>query len=221
MSNLGRSIIFLVIFPSSAVYGSPSSAQPGNSQPRTVAPTSRTRMDGRFVRYLVTPTEAIDGIVLKDGTIARFPLFEPTLQTVFLRPGDAVHVEGDGLSDATGLVLLNASVEKGGVAIMADKTPTLSATGTGSPPRSHRGRKQGLSSSKGPVSGPTAAEGKKQEPSMDRSANGSFFFGSANISARRKELPGSIWLKLNHMTTGAGNVGDDPRWQRSEETSGP
>jgi hypothetical protein len=179
-------------------------------------------MEGPFARYLLAPTRAIDGVVLKDGTIARFPLFDPVLRTALLRPGDLVHVEGDGLSGPTGLVLLNASVEKrGGVAVMADKTPTPSATGTGSPPRSHRSRKQGLSSSKGQVSGPTAAEGKRQEPSMDRSTNGSFFFGSANISARRKELPGSIWLKLNHMTTGAGNVGDDPRWQRTEETSGP
>jgi len=222
MSNLGRSIILLMIFPSSAVYSSPSSAQLGNFQPQTPAPTSRTRMGGTFARYLVTPTGAIDGIVLKDGTIARFPLFEPVLQTAFLRPGDAVDVEGDGLSGPTGPVLLNASVEiLTGVAVRGDKTPTPSATGTGSSPRSHHGRKQRLSSSKGPVSGPAAAEGKRQDPSKDRSTNGSFFFGSTNISARRKERPEGIWLKLNHVTTGTGHVGGDPRWQRSEETTGP
>ena len=221
MSNLGRSIILSMVIPSSAVYSSPSSAQPGNFQPQTPAPASRTRMDGKFGHYLVTPTGAIDGIVLEDGTIARFPLFEPTLQTALLRPGDTVHVEGDGLSGPTGTVLLNASVERrSGVAVMADKTPTPSATGTGSPPRSHRSRKRGLSSSKAPVPGPTAAEGKLQDPSEDRSTNGSFFFGSTNISARRNR-PEGIWLKLNHMTTGTGHVGDDPRWQRSEETSGP
>ena len=80
MSNLGRSIIFLMIFPSSSVYSSPGSAQPGRTQPQTPAPTSRTRMDGKFGHYLVTPTGAIDGVVLEDGTIARFPLFEPVLR---------------------------------------------------------------------------------------------------------------------------------------------
>jgi hypothetical protein len=195
MSDLGCSIIFLMIFPSSAVYSSPSSAQPGKYQPQTPAP-SRTRMEGEFAHYLWAPTGAINGIVLKDGTIARFPLFEPVLQTAFLRPGDTVHVEGDGLSGPTGPVLLNASVEKrGGVAAMANKTPTPSATGTGSPPRSHRSRKQGT--------------------------NGSSFFGGTHVSARRKERPAGIWLKLNHMTTGTGHVGDDPRWRRSAETSGP
>jgi len=134
MSNLGRSIIFLMIIPSSAVYSSTSSAQPGNFQPQTPAPTSRTRMEGKFDHYLVSPTGTIDGIALADGTIARFPLFEPVIQTAFLRPGDTVHVEGDGLSGPTGPVLLNASVEKrSSVAGVADKTPAPSATGTGSP----------------------------------------------------------------------------------------
>ena len=134
MSNLGRSIIFLMIIPSSAVYSSTSSAQPGNFQPQTPAPTSRTRMEGKFAHYLVTPTGAIDGIALADGTIARLPLFEPVIQTAFLRPGDTVHLEGDGLSGPTGPVLLNASVEKrSSVAGVTDKTPAPSATGTGSP----------------------------------------------------------------------------------------
>jgi hypothetical protein len=221
MSTLGRSIIFLMIFPSSAVYSSPSSAQPGKAQPQTPAPTSRTRMDGKFGHYLVTPTGAIDGIVLEDGTIARFPLFEPVPQTAFLRPGDTVHVEGDGLSGPTGPVLLNASVEKrSDVAVVADKTPAPSSTGNGSPPRSHRGRKRGPSPNKGLGSPSAVAEGKMQDPSEDRSANGSFFFGNTNISARKKR-PEGIWLKLRHMTTGTDHVGDDSRWQRFEETSGP
>jgi hypothetical protein len=173
MSTFGRSIIFLMIFPSSAVYSSPSSAQPGKDQSQTPALTGRTRMDGKFGHYLVTPT---------------------------------------GLSSPTGPVLLNASVEKrsgvAGVAGAAAKTTAPATTGTGSPPSSHRGRKRGLSPSKGLV------------PSEDRNANGSFFFGNTNISARGKR-PEGIWLKLKHMTTGTDHVGDDPRWQRSEETSGP
>jgi len=221
MSTLGRSIIFLLIFPSSAVYSSPSSAQPGKAQSQTPAPTSRTRMEGTFAHYFVTSTGAIDGIVLEDGTIARFPLFEPVFQTAFLRPGDAVHVEGDGSSGTTSTVLLNASVEiRGGVVVLADRTPTPSAMRAASRPRSHRSRKRGLSSSKNLV-GPTAAEGKIQEPFGDRSTDGSFFFGGTNLSAQRKERPEGIWLNLRHMTTGTDHVSDDPRWQRSEETSGP
>ena len=221
MSILGRAIILLMLLPFSAVYSSPSRAQPGDFQPQTPAPTSRTRMEGKFAHYLVTPTGAIDGIALADGTIARFPLFEPVIQTAILRPGDAVHIEGDGLSGLTGTVLLNASVEiQTGVAVRTDKKPTSSATGTGSPPLVHRGRKRGLSPGKGLGSPSAVAEGKTQEPSEDRSTSGSFFFGSTNIS-RRRERPVGIWLKLNHMTTGTGHVGDDPRWQRSEETSGP
>lgn len=221
MSTFGRSIIILVIIPSSAVYSSPSSAQPGKAQPQTPAPTSRTRMDGKFGHYLVTPTGVLEGIVLEDGTIARFPLFEPMLQNAFLMPGDTVHVEGDGLSGPTGPVLLNASVEKrGGAAGVADKTPAPSTAGNGSPTRSHRGRKRGSSPSKGLDSRMAVAEDKMQEPSEDRTTSGSFFFGSINIS-RRKERPEGVWLNLRHMTTGTGHVDYDPRWQRSAETSGP
>ena len=171
-----------------------------------------------FGHYLVTPTGAIDGIVLEDGTIARFPIFEPVLQTAFLRPGDTVHVEGDGLSGPTGPVLLNASVGKrSGV---ADKATAPSATGTGLLLRSHRSRKRGLSPNKGLGSPSAVAEGKMQEPSEGRSTSGNFFFGNTNISARKKR-PEGVWLKLRHMTTGTDHVGDDPRWQRSEENSGP
>jgi len=222
MSNLGRAIIFVMIIPSSAVYSSPSSAQPGKSQPQMPASTSRTRIDGKFRYYLVTPTGAIDGIVLEDGTIARFPLFEPVLQTSFLRPGDTVHVEGDGLSGPTGPVLLNAFVEVRPVAtVLVDKTPTPSATGIGSPPRSHRGRKASPNSGKSPVSVPIAAQGETGEVPEDRRTNGSFFFGNINISAPKKERLQGIWIKLNHMTTATGHVSDDPRWQGSEQTSGP
>jgi hypothetical protein len=44
-----------------------------------------------------------------------------------------------------------------------------------------------------------------------------------NLRAARfmREYGEGIWLKLNHMTTGTGHVGDDPQWQRTEETSGP
>ena len=140
---------------------------------------------------------------------------------LFLRPGDTVHVEGDGLSGPTGPVLLNASVERrSGVAVLADNTPAPSARGIGSPPRSHRGQKRRLSPSKGLGAQSAGAEGNVQEPSEDRSSSGSFFFGNANVSARKKR-PEGIWLKLRHMTTGTDRVGDDPRWQRSEETSGP
>ncbi len=222
MSTLGRLIIFLVIFPSSAVYSSPSSAQPGKAQPQTPAPTSRTRMDGKFGHYLVTPAGTIEGIVLEDGTIARLPLLEPVIQTAFLRPGDTVHIEGDGLSGPTGTVLLNASVEfRTSLAVRTGRPPTPSTTETGSPSLAHHGRKRGLSPSKGFGSQSAGAEGKTQGSSADRSTNGSFFFGITNVSAHRSEPDEGIWLNLKHITTRTGHMGEDPRWQRSEETSGP
>jgi hypothetical protein len=159
---------------------------------------------------------------IHDGTIARFPLFEPVIQTAFLRPGDTVHVEGDGLSGPTGTVLLNASVEiRTGLAVRTDDPPTPSATGTGSPPLARHGRKRGLTPSKGLGSRSAGAEGKIQETAVDKSTNGSFFFRITNVSARRKAPSEGIGVKLKHMTTGADHLGDHPRWQRSEETSGP
>ncbi len=224
MSNIGRSVIILMIFPSSAVYSSPSGAQPGKAQSQTPAPTSRTRMDGTFGHCLMSPTGTIAGIVLEDGTIARFPLFEPVLQTAFLRPGDTVHVEGHGLIGPNGPIFINASVEvPNGTATRAEVTPTQSVT-ISSKPRSRRGQEHGLSASKGQTEDaprPTAAPGKTQGPSRDRRTNSSLFFGSTSVSTRRKARPEGFWAKLSHITTGTGHVDSDSRWSRTQETAGP
>ena len=221
MSSSGRSIVIFVPILVGMVHSPPSVAQAGHAQSQASAPTSRTIIDGTFGQYLASPTGAIDGIVLEDGTVARFPLFEDAPQSALLRPGDAVHVEGNGLSGPTGTVLINASVEmRGGRAVRSDIAPTSS----GSNPRSHRGRKPGLSASKGPVQHspqPATAVGRTQGQTNSRNANSGLFLGGTTVSSRKKAHPETIWLKVRHATTGTGPIDNDSQWRRAEETSGP
>jgi hypothetical protein len=215
MSTIGRSILLIILFAASAFDGSPSVAGEEKVQSQTT-PAGRMSTDGNFAHYLVSATGSIDGIVLEDGTVARFPLFRPVFQTAFLRPGDTVHIEGDGLSGPTGPVLINASVEvRSRVAAPAEAKPTQSLA-TSSKPGSRHGREHGPRAAKG------QGKNASKRSATDRPlASSSFFWGIPDVSAAIETRPESFWLRLSHMTTGTGHVYIDPHWRRVNETSGP
>jgi hypothetical protein len=223
MSNTGRSIALVVLVFASLVHSPSGAAQPRKNEPQTPSGTSRTHVDGRFARYLVSDDGAISGIMLENGTVARFALFGPAPQTLFLRPGDAVAVEGDALSGSTGIVLLNASVElRRDSSVAADITPAPSAASPSSTPPAHarQARKRGTSQDRAQSSQPTAAgSNAQQRPDHGRTAT-SLFLGNGSVTAERKGYGESFWLKLNHATTGDGRRDIDWHWRRSRETSG-
>jgi len=221
MSNTGRSIALLALFSASLIHSPSGAAQPTNAQSQVLSRSSRTRLDGRFAHYLMSDDGAINGIMLEDGTVARFSLFEPAPQTTFLRPGDAVSVEGDGLSSPTGLVLVNASVKiRSDTDAHVDLTPARSTAGSNSMPQPHarHPRKRALSQDKAQSPQPMAAASKTQQ--RDGRLDTSLFFGNSSVSAERKGYGESVWLKLKHVTTGAGQQDSDWHWRRSRETSG-
>jgi hypothetical protein len=223
MSNTGRSIVFLVLVYASLVHSPLGAAQPTKNESQTRSATSRTRLDGRFAHYLVSDDGAINGIMLENGTVARFALFGPAPQTLFLRPGDAVAVEGDALSGSTGIVLVNASVElRRDASVPADISPARSVASPSSTPPAHarQARKTAPSQGTTHASQPTAAASKtEQRPDRGRTETG-LFLGNGSVSAQRKDYGESFWLKLNHATTGDGRRYIDWHWRRSRETSG-
>ncbi len=224
MSNIGRSVVLPIFFAASAFYGPPGAAGDEETQSQASAPTGRMTTDGSFAHYLVSPTGSIDGIVLEDGTVARFPLFGPVFKTSFLRPGDTVHIEGDGLSGPTGPVLINASVEVRSRAAAGAGTKPKQSLATGSRTRSRRGREHGPRADKGQngsASKTRSATNRTVESSTGEKASRSFYWGKTNISAGIETRPESFWLRLSHVTTGTGHVYVDPHWRRVNETSGP
>lgn len=116
MSKLGRPILFLISMLAGAAYGAPARSEP---PPATTQASAHFTIDGKFARYLVSPSGEIDGLVLEDGTVTRFPPHALTPEKAPLRFGDAIRLEGETTtSPAAGPVLVHASVTKGAAVIV-------------------------------------------------------------------------------------------------------
>jgi len=210
MSNPRRSIIFPILVSVSMGYCPPITAQ--SRMLKSEARAGRTSMDGKFGHYLESPTGTIDGIVFEDGTVARFPLFALAPESTFFRPGDSIRVEGDGFSSLTGPALLNASVRRShGSFVRAGVAPVLATLA--------------LRPNLGPHRGPqrVAATGKVQGQSTDPRlrANGSLFTDGTRVRSGKRVPREALWLRRGSPKTVRGDVGNNLRWTRAEETSGP
>ena len=108
-------------------------------------------IDGKFAHYLVALDGEIDGFVLEDGTVTRFPPHALIPGTEPLQSGDAIRLEGDAVDGPAGPVLAHASVTKGDATIMRSDRLTPAAPpepGTGF--RSRPGGKHGPQGANGP-----------------------------------------------------------------------
>ena len=119
MSLLGRSL-FVLLLAGSGI-GCSSSNPSSAGAPTQVS--SRTTTEGKFAQYLLSPRGDIDGAVLEDGTVARFPPHAIAPDATSLRRGDAIRVEGEATKGPGGTVFANASVTKGDVIIARADAP--------------------------------------------------------------------------------------------------
>jgi hypothetical protein len=147
MSKLGRPVLLLMPVLAGVAYGSPTSAEP---LPATTQVHAHFTLEGKFARYLVSPNGDIDGLVLADGTVTRFPPHALTPKTAPLQSGDAIRLEGEAVNGPAGPVLAHASVTKGDATVVHSDLATPAASG-------------------GPGAGLRSREGGKREP---KGANG-------------------------------------------------
>jgi hypothetical protein len=220
MFNFKCSVPLVLIVSAGVVYGSSSSAQPAEAKSH---PPARTSVDGKFSHYLESPSGDIDGIVLEDGTVGRFAPFKHGAQATPLRPGDAVHVEGNAVSGLTKGYLVRALVTRKGVPITRGAIPPRLSTGvpaTHSQPRG-AGKSGNRSLKAGPLQPRTS--GKPHGPSADRSkrVDDVLLVNSPSQRARKKTRFETIESKTSEATTGKDKSGDYSQWRRSQETAGP
>jgi len=188
MSNLRRSVLLTILTSAGLVYGSPSAAQPTTVKAQVAA---RTSMDGKFVRYLESPTRDIDGIILEDGTVARFAAPKRARRSGALLPGDSVHVEGDVVSGLPGPYLVHALVTRSNLLVTRDEIPPLSTT---------------VSAAGGARSHPVAKSGKAAS--------------KVRLPLPRRRIE-TVEAKIREATTGKPKNGTYSQWSRVQETAGP
>ena len=223
MHNLAHWITILSSISIGAGYGSYCAAQSREA----ASPVSlRTSVIGNFAHYLESPNGDIDGVVLEDGTVARFPpLMHTTLAGPF-RPGDSLRVEGDAVSGLAGPYLVHALVARSSVPTTRGAPPAQTKGGSAAGNPSHRIGRSGLVRTKGarelgrqplggtgkPTSRSTARQRRVDEMLVDR---------STTPRARKQGRLEIAQSKARDATTGTGKVGNDSRWVRSQETAGP
>ena len=214
MSNLSRSLLLLTLISAGTAYSSSGVAQPPGPPPQAPA---RMSVDGKFAHYLVSPKGDIDGLVLEDATVARFPPHAIASDTTMLRPGDAVRVEGDAVNGPTGRALVRASVSKGNVVIVrADIPPPPPSGGPGAGARPHRGGKHGPKDGKGPHEDSLLSmtvTGKIQGFSTDPHGivDGILFVDGTSARAGKKARIETLGLKAGDTITVTGKGGNYPQ----------
>lgn len=214
MSNLSRSLLLLTLISAGTAYSSSGVAQPPGPPPQAPA---RMSVDGKFAHYLVSPKGDIDGLVLEDATVARFPPHAIASDTTMLRPGDAVRVEGDAVNGPIGHALVRASVSKGNVVIVrADIPPPPPSGGPGAGARPHRGGKHGPKDGKGPHEDSLLSmtvTGKIQGFSTDPHGivDGILFVDGTSARAGKKARIETLGLKAGDTITVTGKGGNYPQ----------
>jgi hypothetical protein len=220
MSNLARSALLVLIVSAGIAPSSPSTAQTIETKPQVLA---RTRVDGKFSRYLESPSGEMDGIVLEDGAVARFAPFTPAARSVPFRPGDSVRAEGDAVSGLTKVYLTHALVTRTDVPTTRGAIPALPSTGLA--PASSRSRGAGRHGKGSLKDGPPPLRiaGKPRSPAADRSrrVDNVLVVDRTGVRARKKSRLETIESKVREVTTGKDKSADSSQWGRSQETAGP
>jgi len=223
MSNFARSNLLVTLICAAVASSLSSTAQATEPQPQAPA---RTKLDGHFSRYLESPGGEIDGIVLEDGTVARFAPLRRTPQAASFRPGDSVRVTGDVVSGVEGPYVVHASVTALDVPTTRGAVSPAPSASAGSGPRWRRAGKGAKSALKDSTQAPLTA-GKPHGPlsaqSSTRTGKGNdlLVVDQSTVPAKKKGRLESIEARARDATTGKGNTGNYSQWKRAQETAGP
>jgi hypothetical protein len=223
MCNLGHWIILLFSVSAGAGYISYCAAQSSEA----ASPASlRTSVVGNFAYYLESPKGDIDGIVLEDGTVGRFPPLMHTSLAGPFRPGDSLRVEGDAVSGLPGPYLVHALVTRRSVPTTSGATPAQTKGGAAAGKPSPRIGRSGVVRTKGarerggqPLSGTdkTPSRSAVRHTRVDEI----LVTNRATPRGRRQGRLEMAKSKARDATTGTGKGGSDSQWGRSQETAGP
>lgn len=213
MSKLGRSILFAIPALAGFAYSSSASAQPVAA---TAQVPARLTIEGKFAHYLVSPGGEIDGIVLENGTVARFPPHALALETAPLQSGDGVRLEGDAVNGPAGPVLAHVSVMRGDAMIVrGDLAPSPAPGEPGAGPRPHQGEKHGPKGlhEESLRLRPMTVTGKIQGFSTDAQGrvDGILFVDGTNARAGKKVRLETLLLKSGDTITVTGKGGNYPQ----------
>jgi len=217
MSNFIRSVLFVILVPAVALFSLPGIAQSTESKSQV---TARTNVDGKFARYLESLGGDIDGMVLEDGTIARFAPFKRATQVTLFRPGDSVRVEGDVVSGVEGPYLVHALVTR--IDVPTTRGAVSPTPPAGSAGNSSRSRRAGKGSPRNSPQPPRVA-GKPTVSATDRSgrADNLLAVDRSSARARKKGRIETMESKARDATTGKSKGGNYSQWSRTQDTAGP
>jgi len=224
MCNLGYRILLLFTVCAGAGYSSTCAAQPWEAASSVPV---RASIIGKFAHYLESPKGDIDGIVLEDGTVARFaPLMHTSSPGGPFRPGDSLRVQGDTVNGLTGPYLVHALVTRDSMPTTRGATPAQTKGGFAAGNASHRIGKNGVARARGArESGgqPLGGAGKTPSRSTVRHTRvDEILVDNRTTSRTRKQ--GRLEIaesKARAATTGTGKGGNNSRWGRPQETAGP
>ncbi len=209
-----------MLIPAGAVYSRPSDAQNTASQSQVVVSTN---VDGKFAHYIESPNGDIGGIVLEDGTVARFVPFSRTRRIARFDPGDFVRVHGDVVNGLTGQYLVHASATR--IYVPTTRRADLPAPPVRRASAPDRSRHAGESAKATPKNArllPRSA-GKPCPPATQgsRRLDRLLVAGIPSTPAPRKGRLEIIESKARGATTGKARSDDGSQSGRSEETEGP
>jgi hypothetical protein len=223
MCNLSHWITLLFTISAGAGYSSYCAAQ----SRKAPSPVSlRRSVEGSFAHYLESPNGDIDGIVLEDGTVARFPPLMCTTLAGPFRPGDSLRVEGDNVSGLIGPYLVHALVTRSSVPMSRGSPPAQtkggSAAGNPSPRIDKNGfvRAKGARESSGRPPGGTGKTPSRSAVHPTR-VDEILVAKGASPRGRRQGRLEMVKSKARAATTGTEKSGSDSPWDRSQETAGP
>jgi hypothetical protein len=204
MAPPGVLIVLLALGPPNTGIEVASVAQEAQPSPKSAEPTKI--VDGRFARYLEAPGGKVDGVVLEDGTVARFAPRKQELETTTFRKGDAIRVGGDLVLGLAVPYLVHAWVSRGDVHVTgAERLGEPGAIGT------HADAALDTSTTKRHA----GSSGHKATPPDATLAD-----QTSQLARKRKPLKAAA-REIRRLTQGSGDKATGPRWSRRGEDEGP
>jgi hypothetical protein len=228
MTTLGAAIVLLALGPNGTGTKVAYATQEVHPSP---APTNLTKapttiVDGSFARYLEAPDGRVDGIVLEDGTVARFaPRTNEVSDTTTFRRGDPIRVRGDLVLGLPLPYLVHASLSRADLHITnvgftpltnSGPLPDLSKTGAGATGKNKTTDKH----ADGTVDTSTTERHLPSPGSKPKQADDTLVGESDRLAHKRTRLKTAA-QEIRRLTTGSGSHPLNPRWSRRRETDGP
>jgi hypothetical protein len=206
--NTGTKVVSKVVNATQDVHTSSAPANPAKTPP--------TIVDGRFARYLEAPDGRVDGVVLEDGTVARFAPRKDLLDATTFRRGDPIRVGGDLVLGLSLPYLVHASVSHGDVHITNWPLTGLDQPRAGEPGSAKATSRQ----ADGALDTSTTEKHTGLSGSKLKQADDTLVGQSTRMARKRPRLKAAAH-EIRRLTTGSSRQPLEPQWSRRREDEGP